>query len=67
MKKENRHPNQSQNSKKMNPGMMGKPQNISAGTSGTFKPRFIVKDTSTISCQEANLRPLERREQGALS
>lgn len=44
MRKENRHPNQT---------FLGDPkkQGGKAMRNQSFKPKFIVKDTSTISCQ----------------
>lgn len=51
MKKENRHPNQPQ----LKSGLTTKGNQSSSGVG--FKPRFIVKDTSTISCQDIHLNP----------
>lgn len=56
MKKQNRHPNISQPpNTKRNQVQKNQPTR----TLVPFKPRFIVKDASTISCQDinANLQP----------
>lgn len=59
MRKENRVPNQSL------AFPHHEPKRQSKGSKQSFIPKFIVKDTSTISCQDINL--IQTREHGLLS